>query len=341
MGSSGRDGRRDARRATISDVAVTAGVSRATVSRVMNGRDSVDADLAERVRSAAAALDYRPSSIARSLSLGRTQTVAVTIPELDNPMFQRVLQGFTDASADQGYRVLVANTGDDPQTELATAVEARSRCDALLMVAPRSSDEALHEILPQLQPAVVLGRQPSSRIDVSSLAIDYASGAEAAIDHLVELGHTDLIYVAGPEHSSSNRDRLAGLARANERHPELTITQVVGGAQLADGHRVAAEVAKSPATGVFVYNDLMAFGLLAGLAELGVNVPRDMSVIGFDDIDLAGYAQPPLTTLAVPHVSLGVRAWERLEALLAKREDPQAEPYRPELVVRASTGQAR
>lgn len=339
MSSSGRDGRPGARRATISDVATTAGVSRATVSRVMNGRDSVDTDLAERVRIAAVELDYRPSSIARSLSLGRTQTVAVTIPELDNPMFQRVLQGFTDASAEQGYRVLVANTGDDPQTELATAIEARNRCDALLMVAPRASDEALHELLPQLQPAVVLGRQPSSQIDVSSLAIDYASGAEAAVDHLTGLGHTELIYVAGPERSSSNRDRIAGLDRARARHRGITITQIDGGAQLADGHRVAAEVARSSATGVFVYNDLMAFGLLAGLAELGVAVPQDKSVVGFDDIDLAGYAQPPLTTLAVPHASLGSRAWERLEALLAKREDPQTGPYVPELVVRASTGQ--
>lgn len=306
----------------------------------MNGRDSVDADLAAKVRTAALDLDYRPSSIARSLSLGRTQTVAVTIPELDNPMFQRVLQGFTDACAGEGYRVLVANTGDDPDTEVATAVEARNRCDALLMVAPRSADEVLHELLPQLQPAVVLGRQPSSRIDVSSLAIDYAAGVETAVDHLFDLGHRELIYVAGPERSSSNRDRIAGLERAKRTHKGLRVTRIAGGAQLGDGHRVAAEVAEASATAVIAYNDLMAFGLLAGLAERGVRVPQDKSVVGFDDIDLAGYAHPPLTTLAVPHGALGARAWERLDALLAKREDPQEAPYRPELVVRDSTGAA-
>lgn len=315
-------------------------MSRATVSRVMNGRDSVDADLAERVKAAAQELDYRPSSVARSLSLGRTQTVAVMIPELDNPMFQRVLQGFTDACAPKGYRVLVANTGDDPEVEVATAVEARNRCDALLMVAPRASDEVLQELLPQLQPAVVLGRQPSSRIDVSSLAIDYAAGAEAAVDHLVELGHRELIYVAGPELSSSNRERIVGLERARQRHRGITVTQIAGGAHLDDGRRVAAEVAASSASAVFAYNDLMAFGLLAGLAEHGVRVPEDKSVVGFDDIDLAGYANPPLTTLAVPHTALGARAWERLDALLAKREDPQTEPYQPELVIRASSGLA-
>ena len=185
-------------RATITDVAREAGVSRATVSRVMNGRNTVDPALAERVQQAANQLDYRPSSIARSLSLGRTQTIAVLIPELDNPMFQRVLQGFTEACGAQGYRVLVANTGDDAELEMATAVEARHRCDALLMVAPRASDEALMDLLPQLQPAVVLGRQPTSEIDVPSLTIDYAAGVQDAVEHLTGLGHRRLLYVSGP-----------------------------------------------------------------------------------------------------------------------------------------------
>lgn len=328
-------------RATITDVAREAGVSRATVSRVMNGRDTVDPVLAERVQQAASQLDYRPSSIARSLSLGRTQTVAVLIPELDNPMFQRVLQGFTDACGTQGYRVLVANTGDDAEREMATAVEARHRCDALLMVAPRASDEALVELLPQLQPAVVLGRQPSSEIDVPSLAIDYAAGVEDAVDHLVGLGHRRLLYVAGPAVSSSNRHRLEGLERARGRHTGLTIDTLPGGAHLEDGHGVARRVADHGATGVVVYNDLMAFGLLAGLAELGVRVPDELSVVGFDDIALAQYAHPALTTMAVPHVELGQRAWTRLAGLLSRDDEPRAKPYRPSLVVRNSTAAPR
>lgn len=328
-------------RATITDVAREAGVSRATVSRVMNGRNTVDPALAERVHQAARQLDYRPSSIARSLSLGRTQTVAVLIPELDNPMFQRVLQGFTEACGAQGYRVLVANTGDDPELEMATAVEARHRCDALLMVAPRASDEALVELLPQLQPAVVLGRQPSSEIDAPSLTIDYAAGVMDGIDHLVELGHQRLLYVAGPEVSSSNRHRVEGLERSLTQHKGLTIETVQGGAHLEDGHRVAQQVADSDATAVVVYNDLMAFGLLAGLAELGVRVPEQLSVVGFDDIALAQYANPALTTLAVPHVELGERAWTRLASLLSRDGEPRAKPYRPSLVVRNSTAPPR
>src|SRR5699024_3042693 len=130
-------------RATITDVAREAGVSRATVSRVMNGRDTVDPVLAERVQQAASQLDYRPSSIAPSLSLGRTQTVAVLIPAVDSPMSPRLPPGLTDACGRQGYRMLVVSAGDGAEREMAPAVEARRRCDALLMAAAAASDEAV------------------------------------------------------------------------------------------------------------------------------------------------------------------------------------------------------
>lgn len=325
-------------RATITDVATAAGVSRATVSRVMNGRSTVDPELVERVHRAASDLAYRPNSVARSLSLGRTLTVAVLIPELDNPMFQRVLQGFTEACAPAGYRVLVANTGDDPAAEVAAAVEARHRCDAIMLVAPRSDDDALTSVLRDLSPAVVVGRPPSAAVDVPSLSIDYAAGVEAAVDHLVELGHSDLLYLAGPSVSSSNRRRREGLRTAVERHAsKLSITEIAAGAHLGDGQRCAAQVAAAPQTAVIAYNDLVAFGLQVGLTELGVKVPDDKAVVGFDDIELARYAAPPLTTLAVPHSELGVRAWAHLAAVLAGEPGPEARPYLPQLVVRGST----
>lgn len=330
-----------ASRATISDVAAAAGVSRATVSRVMNGRSTVDPELADRVHQAARDLAYRPNSVARSLSLGRTLSVAVLIPELDNPMFQRVLQGFTAASAPAGYRVLVANTGDDPAAEVAAAVEARHRCDAIMLVAPRSDDEALTSVLRDLRPAVVVGRPPSAAVDVPSLSIDYAAGVGLAVDHLVQLGHTDLLYLAGPSVSSSNRRRVEGLHAAVKRYKgKVSVTELAAGAHLDDGHRSAAAVAEAPQTAVIAYNDLVAFGLGVGLAELGVSVPGQKSIVGFDDIELARYAAPPLTTLAVPHAELGSRAWTHLAAVLAGEDGPDATPYVPELVVRGSTGPA-
>ena len=131
---------------TIADVAHAAGVSRATVSRVMNDRSTVDPELAARVREVAEQLHYRPSNTARSLSLGRTNTVAVVVPDLANPMFQQVLRGVASAAAGEGYRVLVADTAEDAAEEERIALEARLRCDALVLVSPRMSEQTLRKL---------------------------------------------------------------------------------------------------------------------------------------------------------------------------------------------------
>ena len=326
-------------RSTINDVALAAGVSRATVSRVMNGLTTVDPELAARVRAVAAQLDYSPSTAARSLSMGRTQTVAVMLPELGNQMFQRVFYGFRAAAAAAGYRVLIAETTGTDDDETAVAVDARRRCDALLMVGPRSSDEALAELLTHVQPAVVVGRRPTEASGITNVPIDYAAGILAAVDHLCELGHRDLVYLEGPPSSSGHRGRLDGLARATAERPYLRLLRVPTGSSIADGYAMAERVLATEASAVLAFNDLVAFGLLARLDEIGVRVPRDLSVIGFDDVELAQFAATPITTLRAPHADLGAQAWARIHALLQHRAWAEAsEPVRPELVVRASTG---
>ena len=143
---------------TIAEVAHAAGVSRATVSRVMNGRSTVDPELAARVREVAEQLHYRPSNTARSLSLGRTNTVAVVVPDLANPMFQQVLRGVASAAADEGYRVLVADTAEHAADEERIALDARLRCDALVLVSPRMPEGTLRALLPEIGPVVVVNR---------------------------------------------------------------------------------------------------------------------------------------------------------------------------------------
>lgn len=326
-------------RSTINDVALAAGVSRATVSRVMNGQTTVDPELAARVRAVAARLNYAPSTAARSLSMGRTQTVAAMLPELGNQMFQRVFHGFREAAAASGYRVLLAETTGTDEDETAVATDARQRCDALLLVAPRSSDEALADLLAQVQPAVVVGRRPTDAAGFTSVPIDYAAGILAAIDHLAELGHRDLVYLEGPPSSSGHRGRLDGMARAMEQRPYLRFLRLPTGSSVADGYAMAERVLATEASAVLAFNDLVAFGLLARLDEIGVRVPRDLSVIGFDDIELAQFAATPITTLRAPHADLGAQAWDRIHALIQYREwDEASDPVRPELVVRASTG---
>jgi len=326
---------------TIEEVATAAGVSRATVSRVMNGRTSVAPEIAARVLAAADRLQYRPSNIARSLSLGRTNTVALVVPDLGNPMFQQVLRGAMAAAAESGYRVLVAETGENATEEAEAALEARLRCDALILASPRMPEEELTALLSRAAPLIVLNRPVAG---APTLAVDYAHGVGALVDHLIGLGHRDLAYLAGPSTAASNRARLAGLAEATRRHPFLRVRTIPAGTTIEDGYRVADEVLESRATGALAFNDLVAFGLLARLNETGVAVPGDISVTGFDGIELSRYATPSVTTASVSQFALGRRAWERLVMAMDsdtdtdRVEETEPEMIQPELVVRASSG---
>jgi LacI family transcriptional regulator len=325
---------------TIGEVAAAAGVSRATVSRVMSGRTTVAPDIAARVQAAADKLQYRPSNVARSLSLGRTNTVALVVPDLANPMFQQVLRGAMAAAAESGYRILVAETVEDPAEEAELALEARMRCDALILAAPRMPESELRALLPRVEPAVVLNRSVPG---APALAVDYAHGISVLVDHLVDHGHRDLAYVAGPPSAVSHHVRAQALQDAAARHQSLRVRTIAGGSTVDDGYRVAEEVLDSRATGVLAFNDLVAFGLLARLNETGVAVPGDISVAGFDDIELARYSTPSLTTASVPQAELGRRAWVRLAEVMSARTSGteaviQAEVIEPRLVVRTSTG---
>ncbi|MFC8599982.1 DUF6807 family protein [Isoptericola sp. NPDC057191] len=325
---------------TIADVATAAGVSRATVSRVMNGRSTVDPAIAARVQEAAIDLNYRPSNVARSLSLGRTTTVALVVPDLGNPVFQQILRGVTSAAAEDGYRVLVADAAEDPSEEAAIAREARMRCDALILVAPRMPGAALDALLPLVTPAAVINREVD-HAGTPSLVIDYADATVQVVEHLVGLGHRRLAYLAGPRAATTDAARRAGLAAAREHHPDLEVVELAVGADLASGHAAAGPVLASRATAVVAYNDLVAFGLLAALNEAGVAVPADISVAGYDDIDLARYATPALTTVAVPQAELGRQAWRELHAVIVDDAHPAATTrFTARLQARSSTGPA-
>lgn len=327
-------------RVTISDVAKAASVSPATVSRVMNGQTTVDPVLAERVRRVAQELAYHPSSAARSLSLGRTQTIAVLVPEMGNPMFQRIVEGITESASAAGYRVLVTETGPDPETELQVARDARARCDAVLWVSPRASDEALVPALAEIQPALVVGRPAGAAVCPPGLTIDYRSGIIIAVDHLIGLGHQDIVYLGGPSASSGDRARREAWDEVQERHPYLRVVSLRAGYDMKDGFEAAPRVLDTGASAVIAFNDLVAFGMLSHFGRVGVSVPRDLSVVGFDDIDLAGYSVPALTTLGIPHHDLGVQAWRQLAGLLSGAQQPAGQPLAPRLVVRQSTGPA-
>jgi LacI family transcriptional regulator len=325
----------------IADVAVKAGVSHATVSRVMNGNFTVDPEIAARVRAAAVELKYQPNPVGRSLALGKTDTIGIVVPDLANPTFQAILRGLSRAAAQDGYRVLIADSFEVSSEETILASEARRRCDGLVLCAPRMSDAELEEIAPSLRPLVLMNRTTAAA-GVPSLVVDYGQGVQDIAEHLVELGHTRLAFLAGPPRSASNNLRLQGLEAFKAAHPQVEVTMLEGGSDFDTGHGAVDAVLESGATGILAFNDLVAMGLMSGLHERGLDVPGDISVTGFDDIPFARYTTPTLTTAAVPITELGEQAWHQLRALIRNEEsDAPGSRYQPKLEVRASTGPAK
>lgn len=326
-------------RTTIAEVAAHAGVSVATVSRVMNGRPVRDAALAERVRAAAAELHYSPSPLARGLALGRTRTIAFVVPDLANPAFQAMLSSLSRTAGHDRYRVLVADTAEDPADEPAIVADVRRRCDALILCAPRMTDDELERVAAELAPLVVINRTAPHR-SVPSLAIDYLTGIGLLTDHLYRLGHRRFAYVRGPLTSASDAGRRRGLAQFEAEHPEARVDLLPGGTAIEDGRQAAAAVVSTGATAALAFNDLVAIGLLDGLREAGVRVPEDLSVTGFDDIPFARHTSPRLTTASVPHGELGAQAWHRVHALIAGRAPDHDVVFLPRLEVRDSSAAA-
>ena len=326
-----------ARPQTIADVAARAGVSLATVSRVMNGNASVDPTLADRVRVAATELGYSASPLARSLASGRTGTIAVLVPDLENPTFQGVLRGLNRAATRDGYHVMVADTTESLQEERVLAVETRRRCDGLVLVAPRMPDEELRPLLGRLEPVVLVNRDVGVP-DVPVVAADYRSALVELLGLVRDHGHRSLVFLAGAPQSASNAQRLDAVRAFLDAHADVSVTVLPCGVTFADGYDAVARVRDAGATAVLAFNDLVAMGLLNGLHEQGVRVPDDLSVVGFDDIPFARYLVPPLTTAAVPVVELGEQAWRRMRGLLDGRPPEPAVVLRPRLERRGSAG---
>ncbi|GAA4768792.1 LacI family DNA-binding transcriptional regulator [Microbacterium gilvum] len=323
----------------ISDVAKHAGVSPATVSRVMNGNPKVDPGLVARVQAAAEELGYTASPLARSLALGKTQTITVLVPDLGNPTFQGVLRTLSRSAAADGYHVLVADSAEVAADEASLAVDARRRTDGIVLVAPRMADDELDALLPRLAPAVLVNRPPHESAPV--VAADYAGGLRELIEHLHDLGHRHILFLAGVPGSASNARRLAAIAGARADHPDLVLDEAACGTGFADGAAAVDAVRGSGATAVLAYNDLVAMGLLSALHDAGIAVPADVSVTGFDGIPFAPYTTPPLTTAAVPTDRMGERAWAAMRALLDGDDAPSPEVFAPVLAVRGSTAPPR
>lgn len=329
---------------TIKQVAREAGVSIATVSRVLNDKGPVLAQTRRRILKVAARLRYVPHGGARSLITRTTSTIGVLLPDIYGEFFSELIRGLDRASRRRGFHLLVSSSHGD-RAEFEEVLRAtRGRVDGLIVMTPDVDAKALRDNLPEGLPLVALS-SPVGLGPFDTIAIDNRGGAEAMVRHLAALGHRRIAFVKGPPGNHDARERLAGyraalaslrLRRSTDLEHEGDFTEEAGHAA---GRRILA--GRHVPDAIFCANDTMAIGVLSALREAGANVPGDVALGGFDDVPLARFTAPPLTTVRVPILEMGIRAMERLFAAIdgtppAKRR--RHETLETALVVRESCG---
>jgi len=326
--------RRRSAAVTIHDVAARAGVSVATVSRVLNRKEIVREETSNQVLAAAKSLRYVPNIAARSLSIRRSQTLGIVLPDVHGEFFSEVIRGIDVAARKGGYHILVSGSHSDIG-EMGEVLEAmHGRVDGLVVMAPDVAIDALREQLPRDLPMVLLN---SSDERHPAITIDNYGGARAMMRHLSGLGHTRIAFICGPGTNADARERLRGYRQAMRG---LQRIEFAGDFTEDAGHEAVKKIlAREPLpTAIFAANDSMAVGALSALRDAGVDVPRQMSVTGFDDVPIARYVNPPLTTIRVDIAELGRRAFAVLVDVLAHpRSRVQRERIDTSLVVRKSS----
>ena len=303
---------------TIKDVAREAGVSVASVSRALNGSGGVTQQTESRIREVAARLRYVPHSAARSLITRRTHTIGALLPDLYGEFFSELIRGIDLAARARGLHLLVSSAHDGVEEAAAALRAMRGRVDGMLILSSRADLDFLQANLPDTLPAVLLNSGVRSR-HYSVLNIDNEGGARAMVRHLVQAGHRDIAFIAGPADNFDAQQREHGFRQAMaELAPAGRVQVLPGDFTEQAGHRagraLAAQAERPQA--VFAGNDMMAVGCLTALKEAGLSVPGDIAVAGFDDIPIARYVTPTLTTVRVSIVDLGRSALERLAAQL-------------------------
>jgi DNA-binding LacI/PurR family transcriptional regulator len=335
---------------TIKDIARVAGVSHATVSRALRNHSSISSSTIQRVQAIADELGYTPSAMARGLKNQRSQALGVILNYLDDPFFSRVLEGVEDVLQPQGYSLFVAASRQDVGCER-TIMRAmlERRVEGVILCAPPLLPGHGQRFREYGLPLVVVNNQDVEDYQYS-IYHDDSYGAMEVARHLVSLGHRRIAYLGNEAAGRTDRERLGGyqaVMQASGFPVPASYVHHERGGHPQEGYRASQYFLHLPErpTAIMCFNDMMALGLLRGLYEEGCVVPRDLSVAGFDDVAIAAYAQPPLTTFDQPKYRLGAEAVRLVLHLLslpqARQQSvpPQVMVLRGQLLVRQSTAQ--
>ena len=339
------------KRATITDVARHASVSKATVSAVLNETGSVKDATRDRVRAAIELLNYRPSQASGRAAARKGKCIALVIKEHDNPYYAQVIDGVRAVTGDAGYTLLVVSSEGRHETERRAVELLRDKDVDGLIVTPVIDEHAdfshFFELKRRNCPFVLL--EEIRGVPASLVDLDNVQASSEAVEYLIGLGHTRIVHFAGPTYSTHSQERIDGVRLAFSRsHLAFTDDGIIAaGAHLADGYRAGLAYfgdadrrgGGARPTAVTCYNDLVAVGLCRALAELGLRVPEDVSVVGYDDIPLCEYLPVPLTTVRVPKVEMGETAARMLTRHIESKQaiPPQRVYLDGALVVRRTT----
>lgn len=327
----------------IRQVAKLAGVSTATVSRTINNQ-RVTPNTARRVRQAIEQLKYFPNTQARSLVSGRSRIVGLIVSDITNPFFPELVKGFEDAATRHGYEILLANTEYD-STRMSTGVRRmlERKVDAVAIMTSEMDSSLTQQITRRSIPMVFLDVGEVAP-HVSNVRIDYGLGISQAVQHLLDWGHRRVAFISGPLDLKSSRIRRKAFLQAmKERGLDQCVTET-GNHRIDGGFHAMSRILTEahPPTAVLCSNDLTAIGALRAIRRCGLQVPDDVSVVGFDDILLAEFTEPPLTTIRLPRQELAEKAFEALLASLSDSRSMGAEyTVSTQLVIRESTARIR
>jgi LacI family transcriptional regulator len=328
--------------ANIREVAERAGVSITTVSHVVNQTRFVAPETEQRVRQSMRELNYRPNSLARSLRRGETKTIGLILPDSANPFFAESARLLEEVAFQKSYSLILCNSNGDLEKErLYSEVLFNKQVDGIIFMAAGDDTQSLQELIDHQLPVVVVDRI-LDQMNVDAVITDNRASGYMAANHLIEYGHKRIGIIRGPSNLTPSAQRVIGYQQALEEAglPIDPALQLTGDFHSESGYVAATQFLKisSPPTAIFACNDLMAIGALRAINEAGLSVPADLSIIGYDDIEMASYIQPAMTTIAQPIEEL---AETSINLLLERIERPGLSPRRivlqNKLIIRQST----
>ncbi len=335
-------------RPTIADVAREANVSKATVSRVLsNNYEYMREETREKVLAAIERLNFRPSSIARSLTSKRTNIAALLISDVGNPFYADAIHGVEDLAFENNYNIFLCNTNYDLERGMQFInLFIDKQVDGVIIMSSTMTTDWLEALASQNVPTVVLDWEGGENIgNLSMLRIDFEVGIQQAVDHLIELGHRRFTHISGPLDLRTSHFRRNAILKAigNQGLSESAMVTIEGNLRIEGGRQALREIINSDETptAIIAANDLTAIGVLSEARAHNISIPEDLSVIGLDNIWLASETDPPLTTIALPRYQIGQIAMQSLFDLMKNAQDTQDKPkyttIETTLVIRDST----